>query len=88
MVNSKNPMLLFGTHVVEQSKVPFSDAQKKFFELLSIVQLSIALFDSWLVPLINYAIGLSTLKILPVSKSWLDFLPPPYVENIGSVKVL
>ena len=66
MDNSKNPLLLFGTRVVERSdtvKVPFSDAQKKFFEFLSIVQLPIAFFGSWLVPLINYAIGPSTLKM-------------------------
>ena len=63
--NSKNPLLLFGTHVVEWSdtvEVPFSDAQKKFFEFLSIVQLPIAFFGSRLVPLINYAIGPSTLN--------------------------
>ena len=62
MDNSENPLLLFGTGVVERSdkvKVLFSDAQKKF---LSIIQLPIAFFSSWLVPLINYAIGPSTLK--------------------------
>ena len=81
MDNSKNPLLLFGTRVIERSdtvfsdtqkkffelqsdtvKVPFSDAQKKFFEFLSIVKLPIAFFGSWLVLLINYAIGPSTLK--------------------------
>ena len=70
MVNSKNPLLLFATHVVEQFdtvKIPFSDAQKKVFEFLSIVQLPIAFFGSRLVPLINYAIGSSTLKLLPSS---------------------
>ena len=67
MDNSKNPLLLFGTRVVEQSdtvRVPFLDAQKKFFEL---VQLPIAFFGIRLDPLINYAIGLSTLK-----GSWSD----------------
>ena len=70
MDNSKNPLLLFGTRVVEQSdtvRVPFLDAQKKFFEFLSIVQLPIAFFGIRLDPLINYAIGLSTLK-----GSWSD----------------
>ena len=65
--NSKNPLLLFGTRVVEWSdtvKVPFSDAEKKFFEFLYIVQLPITFFGSWLVQLINYAIGPSTLKEL------------------------
>ena len=65
MVNSKNPLLLFGTCEVERSdtvKVPFSDAQKSFFEFLSMVQLPIAFFGSRLAPLINYAIGPSTLK--------------------------
>ena len=38
------------------------DAQKKFFEFLSIVQLPIAFFGSRLVPLINYAICPSTLN--------------------------
>ena len=59
-------MLPFGTRVVEWSdavKVLFSDAQKKFFEFLSIVQLPIEFFGSRLVPLINYAIGPSTLKV-------------------------
>ena len=65
MDNSKNPLLLFGTRVVEWSdavKVPFSDAQKKFFEFLSLLQLPIAFFGSQLVTLINYAIGPSTLR--------------------------
>ena len=47
MDNSKNPLLLFGTRVVEQSdtvKVPFPDALKKFIEFLSIIQLPIAFF--------------------------------------------
>ena len=68
MDNSKNPLLHFGTRVVERSdivKVPFSDAQKSFFEFLSIVQLPFAFFDSRLVPLINYAIGPSTLNRVP-----------------------
>ena len=59
-VNSKNPLLLFGTRVVEWSdtvEVPFSDTQS-FFEFLSIVQLPIAFFGSQLVLLINYAISL------------------------------
>ena len=67
MDNSKNPLLLFETRVVEQSdtvKVPFSDAQEKFFEFLSIVQLLIAFFGSRLVPLIVYAIGPCTLDYL------------------------
>ena len=61
----KNLLLLFGAHVVEWSdrvKVSFSDAQKKFLKFLSIVQLSIAFFGSQLVPLIDYAIGSSTLN--------------------------
>ena len=73
MDNSENPLLLFGTHVVEWSdtvKVLFSDAQKKFFEFLSIVQLPIAFFGSRLVPLINYAIGPSTLKVQESYSSW------------------
>ena len=66
-------MLLFGTHVVEWSdtvKVLFSDAQKKFFEILSIVQLPIAFFGSRLVPLINYAIGPNTIKVQESYSSW------------------
>ena len=37
-----------------------------FFEFLSIVQLAIAFFGSRLVPLINYAIGPSTLKVVEI----------------------
>ena len=39
---------------------------KKFLEFLSIAQLPITFFGSWLVPLINYTIGPSTLNKLHV----------------------
>ena len=50
--------------MVQYSQSPILRRTKKFFEFLSIVQLSlsIAFFGSWLVLLINYAIGPSTLN--------------------------
>ena len=60
-------------------KVPFLDAQKKFFWVFVYSTTSYCILWQWLVPLINYAIGPSTLNqctliLLCVQYSWTEFL--------------
>ena len=69
-VNSKNPLLLFGTCVAEQYRTAKSKShswmhREKVIWVLVFSTTSIAFFGSRLVPLINYAIGTSTLNFHP-----------------------
>ena len=76
MDNSKSPLLLLRTRVVEWSnvvKVPFLDAQKKIFEFLSLLQLPFAFFGSRLVSLMNYAIGPSTRISVISTNEYLNY---------------